>query len=344
VMSIQGVLTLKEAVDFLYCESGLDIPHCTNVLALIKQMPAYLPMLTGTEYLVDSGDSACDFLLCFRISDLKSLERALRGNSQYGDRYIKEISRACDICKGNTVVINMFDHIWFECDAEPSNSLSIFLGIDHAGSLRSIKNELAKITTALELLESLYGMRGAGSDIYTIASFIIERLGRAVIYEVGFMGRSQGDAHVKLLIGQVSGDGQEEFIDKCRRMSTDIDVLLSLPDISRLAELMITTGCTVQVSVSIYADRQKYAIEFKPWYDPDQDKRFDLLWSQVRGCLELETELRWLSIPVAESQTDDGSTRIVSRLHHIKLFLRDSGRLGAKVYRDLRVSSIYWDP
>ena len=120
-------------MDFLYCESGLDIPHCTNVLALIKQMPAYLPMLTGTEYLVDSGDSACDFLLCFRISDLKSLERALRGNSQYGDRYIKEISRACDICKGNTVVINMFDHIWFECDAEPSNSLSIFLGIDHAG-------------------------------------------------------------------------------------------------------------------------------------------------------------------------------------------------------------------
>lgn len=338
--STQGVLTLKEAMDFLYCESGLDIPHCTNVMALIKQTPAHLPMLAGTEYLVDSGASTCDFLLCLRVSDLKSLERVLKGGIQYHDRFIAEICRACRLITGNATIVNMFDHIWFECDAEPSSSLSIFLGIDHAGSSWSIKNEIIKIATALELLQSLYDTRGAGSEVYRIASLIVDRLGKVIIYEVGFMGRSQGDAHVKLLIGQISSEQQEQFLVRCRTLSAEIDVLLSHPGISRLADLMITAGCVVQISVSIYADRQKYSIEFKPSYDPDRKERFDLLWSQVRCCLNLETDLRWLSTPVAESQTDDDGIHIVSRLHHVKLFLGDSGNPGAKIYRDLRVSPV----
>jgi len=338
---MQGALTLGEALIFLYRDSTLVTPHCTNVLALINNIPALLPMLAGTEYRLDCEGAACDFLVCVSISDLKSLDKSLRGSSQYDDKFITEICRACSLCAESVEVVNTFDHIWFECDAEPSGSLSIFLGIDSVGGLWSIEKELMKITTALNLLESLYGVTGDRLKLYNIASSLIERLGRGIIYEVGFMARAKEEAHVKLLIANNNSCTQAHFLEISRSLSDEIDDILSRQDISPLIELMITSECTAQISVSVYADRQRYAIEFKPPYDPWKRDEFDFLWSQVRDFLKLGTNIEWLNISVAESQPKGEGINITSRLHHIKLFSKDSSNLGIKVYRDFRVSSAY---
>jgi len=339
--SMQGNTTLGDAFDLLSRASCLKIPYSTNILELLNNTPALLPLLSGTEYQLDNKFQSCDLLFCLRLSDLMSLVRSLKPGQHPNDKFISEISRICRLCAGNVDVLNMFDHIWFECDAVPTSALSLFLGIDSEGGMWSVDKELSKMATALNLLDSMYGVQCDRTKLFNIGRSMVEGLGRGTIYEVGFMGRSQKEAHVKLLISPHSSYSQENFIGESRYFSSEIDTILKHPKVRQVARAMIDLQCTVNISVSVYASRQKFAVEFKPLYDPSKSSQFDNLWSQVRDSLKLSTYNDCFSLSMAEAHCEEEGIRLSSRLHHIKFYLKETGDIGTKVYRDFRVTSLY---
>jgi hypothetical protein len=328
--------SLKKAIEILHLGSDLKTPYSRNVGPLLESTPALLPMLAGTEYRINGLSTECDFLMCFQTCDLKSLSRALMLRRQNSDRLIAQIVNACNLCCENLRVVSMFDHIWFECDAEPSNSLSIFLGTDYNGNLCVSQKELLKVATALDLLESLYSVTEGRQRVYGVANSIIQELGGCAICEVGFMGRAGEEAHVKLLMASDDSISKEVFLERCRRLSQELDVVLSKTYVSGFLETILSYDCAIHLSASIYAKKQKYALEFKPAYDPDQAERYCSFWNTIRDVLKIRTDADWMNTAFAAAQPHNNVVRVSSRLHHIKLFAEDTGELGIKVYRDLR--------
>ena len=333
--------SLKEAVEILHLGSDLKTPYSRNVDRLLDSTPALLPMLAGTEYRINGLGTECDFLICFQTCDLKSLSRALMLRHKNRDKFIAQIVKACNLCCENLRVVSMFDHVWFECDAEPSNSLSIFLGTDYNGNLCVSQKELSKVATALDLLESLYSVTEGRQRVYDVANSIIQELGGCAICEVGFMGRAAGEAHVKLLIASNDSISKEVFLERCRRLSQELDEVLSTTYVSSFLEAMLSYDCAIHLSASIYARKQKYALEFKPAYDPDQVEIYCSIWNAIRDVLKIKTDAGWMNTTFAAAQPHNNVVHVTSRLHHIKLFAEDTGELGIKVYRDLRTEPCF---
>ena len=330
-------LSLFDVVEQLN-ESTHIIPLCPSHYQFFSSIPASLPFLSGFEFHLSSLHQPCDALVCFLTRDLPSFTRFSSDSDQF--THLSQANRASQLLLQSPNLLCVTDHIWFELDAFPDESLSLFVGnhsnVQSAVERQLILNESRNLTsqwisTLSENPVPLFDFNLGLTNLFSIVP-------DWHIAEIGIMDRHSSKAHIKLLLNPPITHSFSDFLDVYLRIFPNVSssLIIELAS-SSLARLLDDSDCHLQLSLALFQDHIIGSLEVLPSFDSNRVGQYDEFFCSIlTSCLVL------MGCPDLSDQLDcqtrfadlDGS-RFSSRMHHIKLTPHKNSWI-PKVYRDLR--------
>ena len=335
--TMKPLLSLFDVVEQLN-ESTHIIPLCPSHYQFFSSIPASLPFLSGFEFHLSSLHQPCDALVCFLTRDLPSFTRFSSDSDQF--THLSQANRASQLLLQSPNLLCVTDHIWFELDAFPDESLSLFVGnhsnVQSAVERQLILNESRNLTsqwisTLSENPVPLFDFNLGLTNLFSIVP-------DWHIAEIGIMDRHSSKAHIKLLLNPPRTYSLSDFVDVYIQIFPNVSSsLITALASSSLARLLDDSDCHLQLSLALFQDHMIGALEVLPLFDFGQVDQYDEFFrsiliscSALMGCPDLNNQLDCHT----RFANFDGSC-FSSRMHHIKLTPGKNSWI-PKVYRDLR--------
>lgn len=320
--------------------SNIHIPLCPSHNQFFSAIPAVIPFLSGFEYHLLSLSSPCDSLVCFLTRDLPKFSR-LSSVDDCNTTHLFQAHRATELLLDLPDLLCLTDHIWFELDAIPNKSLSLFVG-NHSNVQSKVERD--SILTECKSLTH-HWISSLSSNPIPIFDFnfallsLFSDLPDWHIAEVGIMDRYSDKAHIKLLMNPPKSLSLKNFLDIYSEIFPNTSTPLTTFKSSTLFEILNNFDCHYQLSLALYKDKMIGAIEVLPNFDLSKLHQYDdLFCSILTSCSAL------LGTPDFNNKLDCetlfveiGDLSFSSRMHHLKLYPDFTGVWVPKIYRDLRI-------
>ena len=331
-------LSLFDVVERLNMSSQL-IPLCPSHYQFFSSIPATIPFLSGFEFHLSSLHQSCDALVCFLTRDLPGFSR-FSAASHDKSTHLLQANRASQLLLQSPNLLCVTDHVWFELDAFPDESLSLFVGnhsnVQSAVERQLILNESRNLTsqwisTLSENPVPLFDFNLGLTNLFSIVP-------DWHIAEIGIMDRHSSKAHIKLLLNPPRTYSLSDFVDVYIQIFPNVSSsLITALASSSLARLLDDSDCHLQLSLALFQDHMIGALEVLPLFDFGQVDQYDEFFrsiliscSALMGCPDLNNQLDCHT----RFANFDGSC-FSSRMHHIKLTPSKNSWI-PKFYRDLR--------
>ena len=322
-------------------QSNRLIPLCESHQEFLMKIPARLPFLSGFEYHLSSLSRPCDALVCCLLRDLQRLMQ-LSDFINSDSIHFEQAHRASSLLLNLPRLLCQTDHIWFELDALPSQSLSFFVGnhssIQSVTERRSILDESKALTH--QWISSFNANYLPIFDFNLALDSFLLNSSDWLIAEVGIMDRDSSTSHIKLLLNPTKPASFSEFLDVYVKFFPEC--LLAVEKLRRatLALVLNDFDCHHQLSIAMYADKVIGAIEVLPTFNSNEVGEYDQFFRSVlSSCLRLlgADEVGDFDCSTYFADLDGG--HFSSRLHHLKITPRDNSHWIPKIYRDLRLEA-----
>lgn len=317
------------------------IPLCDSHQEFLAATPAGLPFLSGFEYHLSSLTRPCDALVCFLTRDLSRFLQ-LSDSIDSDAIHLGQAHRASSLLLDFPSLLCQTDHVWFELDALPSQSLSFFVG-NHSSIQSTTERHLILDESKALTRQWVSSFTSNKLPLFDFALAFDEFFLNSpdwLIAEVGIMDRESSKAHVKLLLNPKKSTSFPEILDVYAKLFSASALALDRLRSSTLAEALNGFDCHCQLSIALYVDRVVGAIEVLPTFNADELDEYEQLFRSILySCSCLLGIADFSDFDCATHFIDLEGSCFSSRLHHLKITPRSDGCWIPKIYRDLRLEA-----
>ena len=103
------------------------IPICRSHHQFLAAIPAHMPYLSGFEFHLVALNQPCDTLVCFLTRNLPRFSR-IQVDVNFRSNHLIQAQHTANLLLVSPGLLCLTDHVWFELDALPDESVSLFIG------------------------------------------------------------------------------------------------------------------------------------------------------------------------------------------------------------------------